>query len=406
MNSLKYIKYTLKLIIAYILLNIFNRDLYKKNIWLIGEKPLESRDNGYHLFKYMREEHKELNVYYVIKEGSVDYEKIKQYGNIIDHSSMKHCIYWLACKYDINSQSGGASPFRQLNRKYLKMIKILKNPKQRGIYLKHGIHKDEMNHANLDYSNTDFSLVCCGAKREQEFIMNTYGYPETVAQLLGLCRFDNLHNPNIKTEKQILIMPTFRSWLKSNNVNADYVEENDKEKFLQSEFFNIYTSLLTNKKLQELLMEYDYKLIFYPHYSLQNYISLFKKLENDRVTIASRQEYDVQNLLMESSLLVTDFSSVFFDFAYMLKPEIFFQFDEEKYRQNHYQKGYFSYANDAFGPVVKTVEDVVLNIEKYLKSNMKIEEKYLKRNNEFFTVRDNRNCWRTYKAIMNVDKIK
>ena len=57
-------------------------------------------------------------------------------------------------------------------------------------------------------------------------------------------------------------------------------------------------------------------------------------------------EIDIQNLLKDSALMITDYSSVFMDFAYMEKPEIYFQFDEDQFRSTHYAKGYFDYKKD------------------------------------------------------------
>ncbi|UKI38154.1 MAG: CDP-glycerol glycerophosphotransferase family protein [Clostridiales bacterium] len=57
----------------------------------------------------------------------------------------------------------------------------------------------------------------------------------------------------------------------------------------------------------------------YLHYELQKFSHLFKTdLQN--VKIADFKNYGVRELLTNSSLLVTDYSSVFFDFAYMRKP--------------------------------------------------------------------------------------
>lgn len=40
-------------------------------------------------------------------------------------------------------------------------------------------------------------------------------------------------------------------------------------------------------------------------------------VDHPKITVASWPEYDVQTLLKESAVLVTDFSSVAMDFAYM-----------------------------------------------------------------------------------------
>ena len=69
---------------------------------------------------------------------------------------------------------------------------------------------------------------------------------------------------------------------------------------------------------------------------------------SDRIIIAD-MKYDVQQLLKESLLLITDYSSVFFDMMYMNKPVNFYQFDEKQYRKSHYKEGYLNYQN--VGPV-------------------------------------------------------
>ena len=55
----------------------------KKPMWLICESKDTAGDNGYHLFKYIKEKHPEINCYYAIDKKCKDYEKIKQYDNVI-----------------------------------------------------------------------------------------------------------------------------------------------------------------------------------------------------------------------------------------------------------------------------------------------------------------------------------
>jgi CDP-glycerol glycerophosphotransferase (TagB/SpsB family) len=106
---------------------------------------------------------------------------------------------------------------------------------------------------------------------------------------------------------------------------------------------------------------------------------------------------------MDSAILVTDFSSVFFDFAYMGKPEVYFQPDEKEYREYHYSKGYFDYYTDGFGPVFFDPMDTVEYLINLLCNNCEIEKQYLDRINSFFTIRDNHNCERTFQAICDLE---
>ena len=102
---------------------------------------------------------------------------------------------------------------------------------------------------------------------------------------------------------------------------------------------------------------------------------------------------------MESAVLITDFSSVFFDFAYMGKPEVFYQFDEERYRASHFKKGYFDYDSDAFGKVCRSEEDTVKETISILESGCSLSQVYRQRADEFFTLRDTNNSKRVFEEI-------
>ena len=389
-----------KYVSAWLIVNLFKRDLLKKEIWLIREKGIEARDNGYHLFKYMRTVHPECNVYYAIDMQSKDLCKIQKYGNIIQLNSLLHYQYYIAAKYSISSQPRGAVPYPDI---FLYRFRIFNNARQRIIFLQHGVIKDNLTDV-LDYSMTKFHLFSCSAKRERDYVQESCHYPDGVVQNLGLCRFDNLLNQKNQAKKQILIMPTFRSWLKSSNSSKE-ATDSEKVAFIESEFYISYSRLLTNSEFLSSIKDMGFSIVFYPHYAMQPYVHCFDKFQSDIVTIADREHYDVQQLLIESSIMITDFSSVFFDFAYMEKPEVFFQFDEEKYRSSHYKEGYFDYRRDGFGPVFTDYKEVSEYIVELIKNNCQVENKYLDRIQNFFDLRDDKNCERTYQAIINLDEV-
>ncbi len=384
----------IKLFFSYIWVKFFANDIMKDDIWLICEKITEARDNGYHLFAFLRQYHPEISAYYVIKKDSVDYEKIRPYGNIIFANTFKHYLYYICALYNISSQPAGATPEP---KSIINKLKKFKRKDQHIVFLQHGIIKDELTHS-FDYSVSGYSLFVCSSQREQDFVEKTYKYPKGIVQNLGLCRFDNLLNSNSQRKKIILVMPTFRKWLISKKMPEE-ASENEKEIFLKSKYYSVFCDLLNNHYLQNYLSSKGYELVFYPHYAMQPYIQCFSQCSSDVVTIADRYHYDVQNLLIQSSCLITDFSSVFFDFAYMEKPEIFFQFDESQYRSTHYKKGYFDYREDGFGPVFYEADQVVAYLINLIENGCRIEEQYRKRIHAFFDHRDNHNCERTYEAI-------
>lgn len=122
-------------------------------------------------------------------------------------------------------------------------------------------------------------------------------------------------------------MPTHRMWLHAIDACSEATIK-EKEEFRKSEYYQAYSALLSDSRLLNIVHEYGYQIVFYPHYAQQSFISCFAEFSNNNVCIANRLDYDVQTLLLESTLLVTDYSSVFFDFAFMGKPQIYYQFDE------------------------------------------------------------------------------
>ena len=78
---------------------------------------------------------------------------------------------------------------------------------------------------------------------------------------------------------------------------------------------------------------------------------------SERVLNVSRYP-DAQDLLAISDVLVTDYSSMFFDFAATGRPIIFFPYDLEEYR-DEVRGFYFDLQAEAPGPLARRVEDLV-----------------------------------------------
>ena len=83
---MRIVKYSIdicKIILCEIISIMMKLNKRNRDIWLIGERKDEAKDNGYHLFKYIRENHPETEIYYAIDRNSQDINKLKKYKNII-----------------------------------------------------------------------------------------------------------------------------------------------------------------------------------------------------------------------------------------------------------------------------------------------------------------------------------
>lgn len=366
------------------------RILYKKkNIWLVSERGTDARDNGYHFFRYLRTHHPEINSCYVISKDSADRDRVASLGNTVDYRSLKHYLLFLGAECLISSHIMGFSP----NNNYY-MYRLAKGNhkavKGKTVFLQHGVTKDHI--PQLYQEKTKLALFICGAKPEYDYISEHWHYRHNEVRYTGFARFDSLHN--YETKRQILVMPTWRIWLE-HSVNAS------REKLMESSYFRHWSRFLKSGRLEAMAEKYNVTFAFYPHYQVQKYIDLFRP-ESSRIIIADFAHYDVQQLLKESMLLITDYSSVFFDFAYMQKPVLFYQFDEEEFRSHHYAQGYFDYRRDGFGEVVTQEHELLDLLEQYLKEGCCLKPKYQNRVRGFFPLHDHQNCERIYRAIVDL----
>lgn len=394
LNQLKYVKINDILSVFIMLLAIPEAIFLKykrKNLWLICERENEARDNGYWLFKYIRESHPQEDVVYVIKKDCVDYKKVKDLGEIIEYGGYKHWVYYLAAEKNISSQKGGKPNAAVCY--FLEVYGLLKNKR---IFLQHGITINDGKW--LYYENTKFKLFVCGAKKEYEYIQKKFGYPKENLKYIGFTRFDSLHNFFIR-KNQILIMPTWRNWLE--RITKESLKYDDISDFSKTEYYQKWQEILNDKEIKNKIEKVNLKIIFYPHSNMQNHITDFKT-NSENITIADSDNYDVQELLKESAFLITDYSSISMDFGYMRKPMIYYQFDKEKFRKGQYQEGYFKYERDGFGPVVEKIEELKKTLFEYIDNNLKIEKEYLDKEIEFFELYDKQNCHRNYIEIKKI----
>ncbi len=345
---------------------------------LIGEYLSErAQDNGFYFFKYLCEKKPHIKCHYVIKKNSPDIKNLAKYSKkLVYYFSFKHLLLLLSCKAIISSQ-GREHLYIFKPKKGIFKNAILEKP---FIFLQHGVigfkkiggfKKGGINTANY---------IVASNQVEKNIIKDQFLYKEEEIILTGLARYDELLDKSSQSNS-ILIMPTWRSWLFS-------LKDED---FLLSDFYKSYNSLLKNKNLVDFTIENNIELIFFGHMKMFKFMQLF---EFQNLKFIKPGEKDINQLLMESKVLVTDYSSVAWDFHYMKKPVCFYHFDQEKFLETH--GSYLNLNTDIFGNVIKTEDKLVDKIiESYLNKKNKIIKKV------FFEYNDKRNSERIFENIKN-----
>lgn len=367
--------------------------LKKRKIWLITEDKNEARDNGICFFRYINSIKSDITSYYAIKYNSTDYKKVATIGNTVRYGSIKHWILYLNAEYNISTQKSGR-PSAAVGY-VLEMLGIVKN---KAIFLQHGITLSRAKW--LFYENTKMRLFICGAKPEYEYVLNEFGYPAANVAYLGLCRFDDYHRKH-EIKRQLLLIPSWREWIGSKNEYSKVYE--DTSRFEKTEYYKKYQSLINNPLLEEILEKNNLELVFYPHRNMQQYISSFSTC-CDKIRIVDNKTSDIRELLIDSALMITDYSSVALDFAYMKKPVVFYQFDEERFREAQYEKGYFNYRTCKLGIWTCTEEQVLNAIQEVVLRRFSTDSDFDQAHSAYFQLYDNKNCERIYLHIKGLKK--
>jgi len=356
-----------------------------KKIYLFIDRGDEAGDNAMHLFKYASSIDDDIEKYMILSKEDQEYKKLSKIGNVVDNKSLKHkFLYFFANKIiSTHPYHTRVNPFFIFGKNNKRHFTGLHDYKL--YFLQHGVTKDNISSWFSKFDKNVSLILTVSDKERDSFLEEGYGYDEKVINTLGFPRFDALTNSSPK--KQILIIPTWRKTLSGN-----------KEKFIKSDYFNSLNNLLNNKELINITRDKKYNIILKPHPELNKKIDdeeKFIDLFNIPKEIKISQNETYEELFKNSAIMITDYSSVFFDFAYMKKPVIYYQPNDDY----HYEESYFNYETMGFGEVITEEKELVKTIEEYLNNDCIMKDKYKNNVDKFFKYNDDKNCERVYNWI-------
>lgn len=370
-----------------------------KPIWLFSDRLTRAGDNGEALFRFVKEHHNtEIKAYFLLNSESADRERMQAVGKVISAGCMKHKLLYLLCDYNISSQAdySVAMPFRGHNEGYRDIL-----AEKKFVFLQHGVTKDDLSSWLAKSKMNIFGFITVAKPEYDSIISGQYGYTEQEVWLTGFPRFDRLPKEG-ETERQITIAPTWRNSLMQ-SARAETGERELNPHFIGSAYFQFYNRLLNDERLLDAANQYQYQIAFLPHPNLQKHINVFKR--NEKVLFLG-EEASYESVYRKSSLMVTDYSSVVFDFVYLKKPVVYIQFDKDEFFSgNHtYKKGYFDYERDGFGEVEYDLDGVVNRIIGYMANGCTMKEQYQKRVETFFAYQDRNNSRRVYDQLCQLQQ--
>jgi CDP-glycerol glycerophosphotransferase len=355
-----------------------HRGFTGKPVWLVGERPYKAQDTGLAFFRYLRRTHPEIDAYYVIDPASPEARNLEGLGHVVDYRSKQHVEVALKAERFIGSHHPDFLYPTRLPQ-FRRAVGGVK------VFLQHGVMGTKWMVPNYGKKvrgfETDLFLV--SSEREKEYIVSDFGYAPKDVQVTGLSRFDALFADDVEVKRnQILVIPTWRDWL------------GDPALFPDSEYYHAWKDFLNDPRLRELTKEYNAEIIFSLHPNMQKFRHHF---EDAPVRVISQGEVDVQQLLKESALLVTDYSSVGFDFSFLDKPVLYYQFDRERFlgpRGSHLDLDV-----ELPGRIAFDRGRLLSYLEESLDVGCAMPEEYVLRARRFLKYRDQENCQRIFEAV-------
>ena len=389
----KYKKYTMKVIAARCAYKLI-KPLIRKEKWLISDRLNKADDNGEVFFNYVsKKKDRKIKCYFSINNSASDISRLKKTGKVIEFRGWRYLLYILFGAITISSHADDLyiNPFQGAKEYFRDLLHDT-----RYVFLQHGVTKDNIS-GWLNKYNKDFDIFITATNQEYNsmFIYNYY-FNKSQVKLTGFPRYDVLYN---NPKRFITIVPTWRNNLATLNSEGIWSQ---KENFQYTQYYAFYNGLLNNTELLLAAKEYNYTICFLPHPNMQQSLHVFNRAQSV-VFFDLLKSY--REVFAESDMIITDYSSVAFDFAYLRKPLIYCQFDREDFfsGEHTYTKGYFDYERDGFGEVETTLEGTVARIIEYMQNGCILREKYQKRIESTFAYNDKSNCERVYNAIKGLE---
>lgn len=374
-------------------LYFWNKLFQRKPLWIFRDNEDRAKDSAREMFKYFSNHgySKKYNSYFILDKKSEDYEEIRKYGKVLQPYTLKYYIKILQADIFIDTRGS-------LNPKYIfqndsKFFKDLCHWKY--VWIIHGVMVRN-NHTWTNKFVINGKVVVNCSKMENESMSDPkagYGYDHGEAVLTGLPRHDALER---KDKKHIVIMPTWRKNIAGKLIPGTS-ERQHVSNFKETDFFKFYNNLINDPRLLKVIKENGYTGTFYLHPVFIKQADDFKG--NDIIKVA-KSAADSAKVVNGCSLMISDYSSVASDAAYINIPVLYLQYDIESFGDIHTGKdGDFDYVKDGFGKVCTDYESSINEIIKLIESGCQQEEIYKERADKFFAYKDKNNCKRVFDAI-------
>jgi hypothetical protein len=367
--------------------------------WVFMDRDVQADDNAEHLYRWVRQNRPELNAFFVLRKTSHDWSRLERDGfRLLKFGGMQHKLALLNARHVVSSHADDYVHSFLTRRRFSDMIRY------KFTFLQHGVISVDL---SSWLNRQPISLFVTSTEGEYESIAgsgNHYRFTPREVALTGLPRHDSLLKKGGGREKVVLVMPTWRQSIVGARIGKGN-ERSQNPAFALTEFAQRWKGLLRSEEFLGAARERGYRIVFFPHANIQPYISWFDLPPEVEVRMHDHST-SFQDIFQKSSVLVTDYSSVAFEMAVLMRPVIYYQFDRDTiFSGDHiYAPGYFDHRTEGFGPVCYEQAEVVTALSNIMSNDGTPDPVYAARMRDTIRYRDGENCRRVFDRIVAMER--
>lgn len=376
----------IKILISYLAVALFFRKDDEIILLIGGNLGEKYEDNAAVFHQYAVANFADQMKIYWMYDPKFDYIKKQQITDAVPLGSFRNYILFFRASYSVHGHSIIYDLAPYMDRF------IFLNKKTIMLHISHGIECFK----RILIQKEDVPLLkrCnyfnCASQYEYQIKADEWKIPDEKLIITGMARFDRLpaNQPSVSM-KRLLLMFTWREWLFGLT----------EEEFKKSDYFKATVGLLESKEFQALaaVQKLEVRVILHPF--MKKYEDYFRKDGN--LSFFSFDDIVIMEEMKEADMLITDYSSISWDFLYMNKPIIFYTFDQQEFLSN--RGSYLDMDEDLFGYKATTQNDVLAYLVEIIESK-KYDNPYFNKASYYIDFFDQKNCERLANQLFK-DKI-
>jgi CDP-glycerol glycerophosphotransferase (TagB/SpsB family) len=371
-------------------------------VWLAHDKMYGAGDCGEYMYRYLAEHHPGFVPYYAINADANEVADLRARGYRLVHpGTLRHRLAYLHAQVVLTTQANPAA-YNGLSGSVGFNFRDLFSA--RVVCIQHGLSMQDIARI-MHRSHAGVERYYCASRYEVDNLLRPeYGYTPDQIALTGIPRFDGLHSEPLR---RILVAPTWRPDVAGTAISLSESRPPSPD-FLQTAFFRVYGDLLTDPGLLDCARSTGYRIELLMHpYLASNAEAMSERLHASdapgdgaeavvRVVLPG-VDASYETLLEDADLMVTDYSGVQYDFAYMGKPVLYFHSPEIP---SNYGHGAMDYPAMGFGEIATTGRELTDLLCDYMRRDCAISDTYRARIDSFFEYRDDKNCERIFTDLI------